>query len=108
MTETKYVDFITEIEDDGDEMEYDAADEMTAGISSGTIARTIWAGIVLINSVLLILGKTPLGLDENTIYEIVSGLAAIVATAQVWWKNNSFTRQAREADLVKDGIKETA
>lgn len=97
---------IMELESDGDEIEYDAAEEMETGISTRTIARTIWAGIVLINSVLLILGKTPLELDENMIYELCSGLAAVVATAQVWWKNNSFTKKAREADLVKDGIKE--
>lgn len=104
--ENKDIVEVMELEDDGDEIEYDAADEMETGVSSRTIARTIWAGIVLINSILLILGKTPLGLDENMIYEICSGLAAVVATAQVWWKNNSFTKKAREADLVKDGLKE--
>lgn len=94
-------------DNDGEEVEIDAVEELETGVSRNTIARTIWAGIVLLNSVLLMLGKTPLGLDENVIYEIVSGLAAVVATVQVWWKNNSFTKQAREADLVKDGIKET-
>ena len=108
MTKENDVVEVMELEDDGDAIEYDAVDEMETGISSNTIARTIWAGIVLVNSVLLILGKTPLGLDENMIYEICSGLAAIIATVQVWWKNNSFTKKAREADLVKDGIKETA
>lgn len=106
MTELKEKEMINEMEED--EIEYDAAEELETGVSASTIARTIWAGIVLLNSVLLILGKTPLGLDENMIYEICSGLAAVVATAQVWWKNNSFTKRAREADLVKDGVKEVA
>ena len=105
---TNEKEFLETIEEDGDEIEYDATEEMETGISPRTIARTIWAGIVLLNSVLLIIGKTPLGLDENMIYEICSGLAAVVATVQVWWKNNSFTKRAREADLVKDGVKEVA
>ena len=105
---TNEKEFLETIEEGGDEIEYDATEEMETGISPRTIARTIWAGIVLLNSVLLILGKTPLGLDENMIYEICSGLAAVVATVQVWWKNNSFTKRAREADLVKDGVKEVA
>ena len=102
---TNEKEFLETIEEDGDEIEYDATEEMETGISPRTIARTIWAGIVLLNSVLLILGKTPLGLDENMIYEICSGLAAVVATVQVWWKNNSFTQAALAGDALKDEIR---
>lgn len=63
-----------------------------------TIIRTILAGLALLNSVLVMLGKAPLDLDENTIYVVGSGIATIVTTIWAWWKNNSFTKEAIVAD----------
>jgi len=59
-----------------------------------TIARTIVAAIALLNSVLIMIGKAPLDLDENTIYVVVSGIATIVTTIWVYWKNNDITPEA--------------
>lgn len=62
------------------------------------IARTIVAAIALLNSVMIMIGKAPLDLDENTIYVVVSGIATVATTIWVWWKNNSVTSAAIVAD----------
>ena len=71
-----------------------------------TIIRTILAGLALLNAVLVMLGKAPLDLDENTIYVVGSGIASLVTTFWVWWKNNSITRAALIGDDVMRSIKE--
>lgn len=63
-----------------------------------TIARTIVAAIALLNSIMLMIGKAPLDLDENTIYVVCSGIATVATTIWVWWKNNSITKEAIVAD----------
>ncbi|MCQ4637012.1 phage holin [Anaerovorax odorimutans] len=93
--------------EDLDEIEeVDATVGLETGVSGQTIARTIVTFLALLNAVLAITGKTPLDLDENTIYLICTGIASVATTIWSWWKNNSFTRRARTADLVKDGVKE--
>lgn len=77
-------------------------------VSSETIARTIILVLALINQVLAILGKGTIDIAENDLYQVVSLLFTIVSTIAAWWKNNSFTEAAVEADermkeLKKDG-----
>lgn len=67
-------------------------------ISSDTIARTIVTGLALFNQVLAVTGHTPLDLAESDIYQIVSLGCTIVMTGVSWWKNNSFTQLAIQAD----------
>lgn len=74
-------------------------------VSTNTIVRTILAAIALLNTVLIMLGKTPLDLDENTIYIVASGIATIATTIWAWWKNNSFTHNALCADAYKKELK---
>ena len=74
-------------------------------IKTETIVRTIIAGIALLNSVLIMFGKTPLDLDENTLYVIGSGIATVVTTIWAWWKNNSFTQCALQADEYLNDIR---
>lgn len=71
-----------------------------------TIARTIIALVALVNAVMLMLGKAPLDLDENTIYVTVSGIATILTTLWVWWKNNSVTKEAIMADEMMHQLKD--
>ena len=108
---TEVLDEVTEEElemdfDDSEE-EIDAADEMKTSVSAGTIARTISQGIVFLNLILGLCGKTPLDIDESVIYTTCTGIATIGVGIWTWWKNNSFTKKARNADLVKNGVKET-
>lgn len=70
-----------------------------------TIARTIALFIALANEVLAVFGKEAFPITEDMIYQGVSLAALIVAAVCAWWKNNSFTKNAIEADKVLDQLK---
>lgn len=74
-------------------------------ISSGTIARTIALALALINQALVIAGKPIINIAEQDIYNSVSLIATIVASLWAWWKNNSFTKEAIEADAYMADMK---
>lgn len=63
-----------------------------------TILRTIIMVLVLINSVLIMIGKNPLPYSEDELYTGVSGVLTVITTLWSWWKNNSFTTSALLAD----------
>ena len=49
-------------------------------------------------------GFTYLDIDENTIYTVVTGLTTIVSAVLAFWKNNSFTKEAIEADKYRENL----
>lgn len=108
MIEEKKVLEFEDLETINGEEDIDVTEELETGVSGRTIARSIVTALALLNAVLAMTGKVPLDLDENTIYLICTGFASVATTVWSWWKNNSFTKKAREADLVKDGVKEVA
>lgn len=67
-------------------------------IKAETIARTIALAIALTNQILAIFGKEALPFADNDVYQLVSLIATIVTSGVAWWKNNSFTKPAIEAD----------
>ena len=74
-----------------------------------TIARTIVLVIALINMILNIFGIAPIEIREDMIYHAVTALFVIGAAIWTWWKNNSFTKEAKTADEIlrlmrEDGI----
>ena len=75
--------------------------------SSGTIVRTVVLIAALINQILTLAGHSVLPFDEETVSEGVSMLLTMAASAWAWWKNNSFTKEAKAADAfmrsAKDG-----
>ena len=75
-------------------------------IKTDTIIRTMVTFFVLINSVLVILGKDKLPWTEDEMYTGVSAAAAVITTAWSWWKNNSVTSAAIEADEYMKALKE--
>lgn len=77
-------------------------------ISNGTIARTAVLIFALINQVLTMTGYNPLPFSETEIYEGVSLALTVGASIVAWWKNNSFTKAAIEADEIKEEIKKGA
>ena len=77
-------------------------------MTKDVIIRTVITAIALLNSVLVMLGKSPLDLDENTIYAVGSGIAAIITTVWAWWKNNSVTANAQRAQVYLNDLKAEA
>lgn len=67
-------------------------------ISSDTIARTIVLTLALINQILAVAGHSIIAFTDNDIYQLVSLCWTIGASLTAWWKNNSFTWSACQAD----------
>ena len=70
-----------------------------------TIVRTIVLIIALANQALAITGKEVFPVTEDQVYQIVTLIATVGASVWAWWKNNSFTKNAIEADKVLDQLK---
>ena len=70
-----------------------------------TIVRTVVLIIALANQALAIAGKEAFPVTEDQVYQIVSLIATVGASVWAWWKNNSFTRAAIEADKVLADLK---
>ena len=75
-------------------------------VKKETIIRTVILLITLVNTILIMLGKNPLPFAEEDIYTCLSTLAAAAATLWSWWKNNSFTQRALEADEYMNMLKQ--
>lgn len=75
-------------------------------ITAGTIARTIVLLLALANQVLAMCGKQILNIADDDIYQVVSIVFTIGASAVAWWKNNSFSQTALKADKVMAELKE--
>lgn len=66
--------------------------------SKATIIRTIILVLAIANNALAIAGKSPLPIDDEMVTEVVSFVFTTGAAIVAWWKNNSFTQKAIEAD----------
>ena len=67
-------------------------------ITKGTIIRTACLVLAIINYALTVAGKSPLPIESETLTEVISFAFTTVASMVAWWKNNSFTQKAIEAD----------
>lgn len=74
-------------------------------ISAGTIARTACLLLALTNQVLSALGKPVLPIESETVEQLVTAGITSIAALIAWWKNNSFTAAALEADKTFDRLK---
>lgn len=74
-------------------------------ISAGTIARTACLLLALVNQVLSALGKPVLPIESATVEQLVTAGITTVTALIAWWKNNSFTPAALEADKTFDRLK---
>lgn len=72
-------------------------------IKKDTVIRTAILLLAIINQLLTAKGKCPLPIDDQELSELVSSIFTSVVSIWVWWKNNSFTKEAIEADnILKD------
>lgn len=74
-------------------------------IKKETIIRTIVLAVALVNQGLTLAGKTPLPFTNEEVGEIVAYVFTIGASLWAWWKNNSFTKPAIEADEVLEELR---
>lgn len=71
-------------------------------ITKRTIASTIVNLIALINAIMVMIGKPVLVISDNDIGIVVSVIFTICAWVYGFWKNNSFTKEAIQADDYLD------
>jgi len=69
------------------------------------LARLIVLVVLLINQSLTMLGWNPLPFSEEQIYEGISSVATVAVGLWAWWKNNSVTKEAQEADQYLKKLK---
>ena len=62
--------------------------------------------LALLNQILIMLGVHPLPFGEEEAYEGLSMVMTLIASIWTWWKNNSFTKEAVEADRILKEKKE--
>ena len=74
-------------------------------VTAGTIARTACLLLALTNQVLSALGKPVLPIESATVEQLVTAGITTVTALVAWWKNNSFTPAALEADKTYDRLK---
>lgn len=74
-------------------------------VTAGTIARTACLLLALANQVLSALGKPVLPIESETVQQLVTAGITTVTALVAWWKNNSFTPAALEADKTFDRLK---
>ena len=70
-----------------------------------TIIRTICLFIVILNQICLTKGWITFDLGEDGAYEIASSLMLVVVAIWTWWKNNSFTKEAKAGDELMEKLK---
>ena len=74
-------------------------------ISTGTIARTAVLLLALTNQVLSALGRPMLPTESQTVEQLITAGITTVAALVAWWRNNSFTAAAIQADKTYDRLK---
>ena len=67
-------------------------------VKPSTVARTAVLGLALVNQILSVAGKSPLPIDSATLEPWVTTGLTTAAAVWAWWKNNSFTQGALQAD----------
>lgn len=74
-------------------------------ISTATIVRTACLLLALANQVLSAMGKPIIPIESSTVEQLVTAGITTVAALIAWWNNNSFTKEAIQADNVMETLK---
>lgn len=69
-------------------------------VETTTIVRTVVLIVALINQALVISGRSPIPYSEEEVGQAVAMSITAAASLWAWWKNNSFTQAAIDADEV--------
>lgn len=67
-------------------------------VSAGTIARTVVLALALANQILSATGHSVLPIESEQLESLVTTGITVIASVVAWWKNNSWTKPAIEAD----------
>ena len=79
---------------------------MNTNIKLDTIIRTVCLVLALVNQGLMMAGHSILPVTDEQVAELLTLVFTILASLWAWWKNNSFTKAAIEADNAMQAIKD--
>ena len=68
------------------------------GVSNQTWVRTIVLVLALVNQALVMFGVTDNEVELETWTRYATYIFTVISALWSWWKNNSFTAKAQEAD----------
>lgn len=74
-------------------------------IKTETIIRTVVLILALVNNCLTMAGHSPLPIEDEQVTNLLSMIFTIGAALWGWWKNNSFTPAAIEADAYMEQLR---
>lgn len=74
-------------------------------MTNQTLIRTIVLIVALFNQFMVAKGHSILPIEEEQINDLISVSFTIVAAAVAWWRNNSFTKEAIEADKYLNDLR---
>ncbi|MBP3938837.1 MAG: phage holin [Clostridia bacterium] len=70
------------------------------GVSMQTWVRTLVLGLALLNQALVMFGLTDTEVELETWTQYATYAFTVISSIWSWWKNNSFTQKAQQADAV--------
>lgn len=79
---------------------------MKQKVTAGTIARTVILALALVNQCLSFAGISPIPVEDESITQLISLVFTVVGAVIAWWKNNSFTNAAIQADETLKDLRE--
>lgn len=74
-------------------------------MSTDLIARLVISIIAAINAAAAAFGFNPFNVDEQTVYTVVSFIAALITWVWGFWKNNDFTDEAKQGSALMRDLK---
>lgn len=75
-------------------------------VKTETLIRTVILALATFNGIMEMVGKPILPIPDEAIRMAISSVTEIVAILWAWWKNNSFTQHAIEADEYLYSLKQ--
>ena len=76
-------------------------------VSAATLARTAVLALALINQILSAAGKPVLPIESAQLEQLISTGFTTVAALVNWWFNNSFTKEAIQADAEFERLRKS-
>ena len=80
---------------------------MKKKISAGTLTRTAVLGLALANQLLSAAGKPVLPIESAQLEQMISTGFTTVSALVNWWFNNSFTKEAIQADAEFERLRKS-
>ena len=76
-------------------------------VSAATLARTAVLALALINQILSAAGKPVLPIESAQLEQLISTGFTTVSALVNWWFNNSFTKEAIQADAAFERLRKS-